>query len=145
MHCFLSGRCINNPTGGIYSALESLSCPPLIGKFQEALPACSEGGMPHFGAPGRWLKCGSFRASAGAGLSRLAEEEAKRLVEGALAAAKECVAANRTAHEGLSAELEARERLDGPALARWLQQVTAPASLRAFVLQGAPPAALHRR
>ena len=61
-----------------------------------------------------------------AGLSRLAEDEAKKLVEGALAAARDCVAANRQTHEGLSAELEARERLDGNALAAWLGQVTAP-------------------
>ncbi|EIE21197.1 ATP-dependent metallopeptidase Hfl [Coccomyxa subellipsoidea C-169] len=78
------------------------------------------------------------------GLGRLAEEEAKRLVEGALAAARDCVAANRRTHEGLSAELQAKERLDGNALAAWLGQVTAPASLRAFVLQGAFPA-LSRR
>lgn len=61
-----------------------------------------------------------------AGLSRLAEDEAKKLVEGALAAARDCVAANRRTHEGLSAELEARERLDGNALAAWLGQVTTP-------------------
>ncbi|KAK9902089.1 hypothetical protein WJX75_003893 [Coccomyxa subellipsoidea] len=78
------------------------------------------------------------------GLSRLAEDEAKKLVEGALAAARDCVAANRQTHEGLSAELEARERLDGNALAAWLGQVTAPPSLRAFVLQGAS-SALSRR
>lgn len=65
-------------------------------------------------------------------------------MEGALAAARDCVAANRRTHEGLSAELQAKERLDGNALAAWLGQVTAPASLRAFVLQGAFPA-LSRR
>ena len=65
-------------------------------------------------------------------------------MEGALAVARDCVAANRQTHEGLSAELEAQERLDGNALAAWLGQVTAPASLRAFVLQGVP-SALSRR
>jgi hypothetical protein len=48
------------------------------------------------------------------------------------------------AHDGLSRELEAKERLEGPDLARWLAQVVAPASLRAFILQGAMPA-LGRR
>ncbi|CAL8466132.1 g5668 [Coccomyxa elongata] len=78
-------------------------------------------------------------------LSRLAEEEAKRLVEGALAVAKDCVAANRKTHEGLSAELQHRERLEAADLAAWLARVTAPASLRAFVLQGTSPPALARR
>jgi hypothetical protein len=58
-----------------------------------------------------------------AGLSKLAENEAKRLVEAALAVAKDIVAANRQTHDGLSAELEEKERLEGQALRRWLSQV----------------------
>jgi ATP-dependent Zn protease len=73
------------------------------------------------------------------------EEEAKRLVESALAVAKDTVLANKRAHDGLSAQLEERERLDGPELAQWLGQVTAPNSLRQFVLQGVLPPAVARR
>jgi hypothetical protein len=48
------------------------------------------------------------------------------------------------AHAGLSRELEAKERLEGPDLARWLAQVVAPHSLRAFVLQGVIPSLARR-
>lgn len=80
-----------------------------------------------------------------AGLSRLVEEEAKKLVEAALAVAKDTVMANKRTHDSLSTALEERERLDGPALAQWLSQVIAPNSLRHFVLQGIAPAAVARR
>ena len=45
-------------------------------------------------------------------------------MEAALAVAKDIVAANRQTHDGLSAELEEKERLEGQALRRWLSQVS---------------------
>ena len=48
------------------------------------------------------------------------------------------------AHDGLSRELEAKERLEGPDLAQWLAQVVAPHSLRQFVLQGVIPSLARR-
>ena len=75
-----------------------------------------------------------------AGLSKLAEDEAKKLVEAALAVAKDIVLANQQTHAGLSRELEEKERLEGQALRHWLSQVNPTSSLRHFVLQGILPA-----
>ena len=75
-----------------------------------------------------------------AGLSKLAEAEAKKLVEAALAVAKDIVLANKQTHASLSRELEDKERLEGQALRHWLSQVTPTSSLRHFVLQGIMPA-----
>lgn len=47
---------------------------------------------------------------------RMVEQEVRGLCEGALWVAREVVAANRTLHERLSAELEREEKLEGPAL-----------------------------
>ncbi|CAL5228503.1 g11652 [Coccomyxa viridis] len=74
------------------------------------------------------------------GLSKLAEDEAKKLVEAALAVAKDIVLANKQTHAGLSRELEDKERLEGQALRHWLSQVNPTSSLRHFVLQGIMPA-----
>lgn len=75
-----------------------------------------------------------------AGLSKLAEDEAKKLVEAALAVAKDIVLANKQTHAGLSRELEEKERLEGQALRHWLSKVNPTSSLRHFVLQGVMPA-----
>ena len=75
-----------------------------------------------------------------AGLSKLAEDEAKKLVQAALAVAKDIVLANKQTHDGLSRELEQRERLEGPVLREWLSKVNPTPSLRHFVLQGVLPA-----
>ncbi|CAK0786015.1 hypothetical protein CVIRNUC_009228 [Coccomyxa viridis] len=74
------------------------------------------------------------------GLSKLAEEEARKLVEAALAVAKDIVLANKQTHDGLSRELEEKERLEGPDLRAWLSKVNPTSSLRHFVLQGVLPA-----
>lgn len=47
---------------------------------------------------------------------RLVEEEVRGLCEGALAAAREVVAANRALHGDLSGELEREEKLEGAPL-----------------------------
>jgi len=75
-----------------------------------------------------------------AGLSKLAEDEAKKLVIAALAVAKDIVLANKQTHDGLSRDLEQKERLEGQALRDWLSKVNPTDSLRHFVLQGVPPA-----
>ena len=61
-------------------------------------------------------------------------------MEAALAVAKDIVLANKQTHDGLSRELEEKERLEGPDLRAWLSKVNPTSSLRHFVLQGILPA-----
>lgn len=67
-------------------------------------------------------------------MGQLVEEEVKGLLDGALAAAKDVVTANRLLHSELSAMLEARERIDRAELAPLLARAQVPRSLREFVL-----------
>jgi hypothetical protein len=77
-------------------------------------------------------------------MAQVVEGEVKRLVEGALAVARDTVTVNGKKHEGLSRELESVERLDAPRLQAWLGSVEIPRSLRDFVLQGSLPRAIAR-
>ncbi len=65
------------------------------------------------------------------------EREARRLVEGALAAAVAAVRANAAAHAALAAALHEAERMDGYELERRVAGVVAPPELRAFLTEDA--------
>eukprot|EP00887_Chlorella_sp_A99_P001199 scaffold14.g1199.t1 len=88
---------------------------------------------------------GSSGVARGAGGGGLVEREVRLLCEGALAVAREVVASNARVHEGMSTQLQAEERLDGPALQAWLEQAVVPDALKAFVLRGEVPRAAAAR
>ncbi|KAG1677023.1 hypothetical protein FOA52_001192 [Chlamydomonas sp. UWO 241] len=72
----------------------------------------------------------------GAGVAAAVEAEVRSLISGALTAAMAALAANQRMHRDISTELEARERLEGVALAAMLEGVAVPGALSEFVLYG---------
>ena len=80
---------------------------------------------------------------------RLVEREVRLMCEGALAVAREVVAANAALHEGLSAQLQAEERLEGEALlvGGWVGGIRRQAAAPCHCDRGrraAAPASLRR-
>ncbi|KAJ9508976.1 hypothetical protein QJQ45_028321 [Haematococcus lacustris] len=76
---------------------------------------------------------GALGNSGGGGVPGLVETEVKALLDEALSCALDVIRVNASAHDGLSRALSSAERLEGPELARWLDQVAVPDSLRSFV------------
>uniref|UniRef100_A0A061R7E6 Cell division protease FtsH n=1 Tax=Tetraselmis sp. GSL018 TaxID=582737 RepID=A0A061R7E6_9CHLO len=72
-------------------------------------------------------------------LAQLVDSEVKALIDAALEVAIEAVSSNRTIQEGLSAELEELEKVEGEKLSTWLDGTQAPQRLRDFVLHGKLP------
>ncbi|WIA09703.1 hypothetical protein OEZ85_009088 [Tetradesmus obliquus] len=72
-------------------------------------------------------------------MATLVEAEVKALLAGALAVAVCVISANKGIHDGLSSLLTKQERVEGDALARWLENVEVPDVLRQYVLEGALP------
>ncbi|GFH30881.1 ATP-dependent zinc metalloprotease FTSH 9, chloroplastic [Haematococcus lacustris] len=79
---------------------------------------------------GMW---GALGNSGGGGVPGLVETEVKALLDEALSCSLDVIRVNASAHDGLSRALSSAERLEGPELARWLDQVAVPDSLRSFV------------
>uniref|UniRef100_A0A383V3V6 AAA+ ATPase domain-containing protein n=1 Tax=Tetradesmus obliquus TaxID=3088 RepID=A0A383V3V6_TETOB len=72
-------------------------------------------------------------------MATLVEAEVKALLAGALAVAVCVISANKGIHDGLSSLLTKQERVEGDALAHWLENVEVPDVLRQYVLEGALP------
>ncbi|KAG0555058.1 hypothetical protein KC19_12G141000 [Ceratodon purpureus] len=91
-----------------------------------SLATLSGGGLDETGGSFSWGKDQGHMAD-------LVQKEVRSLMQSALEVALLVIRSNPTALEGLGAQLEAEERLEGASLDEWLNMVTAPVELAAFL------------
>ncbi|GAB2274450.1 ATP-dependent zinc metalloprotease FTSH 9, chloroplastic [Dionaea muscipula] len=119
---------IRRATDMAYKAVAEYGLNQTIGPV--SLGTLSSGGIDesHAASPASW-----GRGDQGGQLVDLVQREVKVLLQSALEAALSVVRANPAVLEGLGAQLEEEEKVEGEELQKWLKLVVAPAELAIFV------------
>lgn len=115
---------IKRATDLAYKAVAEYGLNPDIGPI--SLATLSGGGLDETGGSFSWGKDQGHMAD-------MVQKEVRSLMQSALEAALLVIRSNPTALEGLGAQLEAEERLEGASLEEWLNMVNAPMELAAFL------------
>ncbi|KAK8939132.1 hypothetical protein KSP39_PZI011616 [Platanthera zijinensis] len=116
---------IKRATDIAYKAVAEYGLNQTIGPI--SLATLSSGGIDDSGGATAWAKDQGH-------LVDLVQREVKTLLQSALEVALSVVHANPTVLEGLGAQLEEKEVVEGEELKQWLKLVVAPAELRYFVI-----------
>lgn len=115
---------IRRATDMAYKAVAEYGLNENVGPI--SLVTLSNGGMDDSGGSVPWGRDQGH-------LVELVQKEVKLLLQTALEVALSVVRANPTVLEGLGAQLEEKEKVEGEELQRWLKLVVAPAELTFFV------------
>uniref|UniRef100_A0A7I4CH08 AAA+ ATPase domain-containing protein n=1 Tax=Physcomitrium patens TaxID=3218 RepID=A0A7I4CH08_PHYPA len=114
---------IKRATDLAYKAVAEYGLSPIIGPI--SLATLSGGGLDDTGSSFSWGKDQGHMAD-------MVQKEVRSLMNSALEMALLVIRSNPTVLEGLGAQLEAEERLEGDPLEEWLNAVHAPIELAAF-------------
>ncbi|KAL9320020.1 hypothetical protein ACSQ67_011859 [Phaseolus vulgaris] len=115
---------IRRATDMAYKAIAEYGLNQTIGPVSIAT-LCS-GGVDEFGGAVPWGRDQGH-------LVDLVQKEVQTLLQSALAVALSIIRANPTVLEGLGADLEEKEKVEGEELQKWLRMVVAPTELATFV------------
>ncbi|CAL5186055.1 unnamed protein product [Lathyrus oleraceus] len=115
---------IRRATDMAYKAIAEYGLSPTIGPV--SISTLSNGGMDESGGSVPW---GRDQGQ----LVDLVQKEVKALLQSALEVALSIVRINRTVVEGLGAQLEEKEKVEGEELQKWLRLVVAPTELAIFM------------
>jgi len=115
---------IKRATDMAYKAVAEYGLNQSIGPI--SLATLSGGGLDESGGTVPWAKDQGHMVD-------LVQREVKILLQSALAMALLVIRSNPTVLEGLGAQLEANEKLDGEVLREWLKLVVAPTELATFI------------
>jgi cell division protease FtsH len=115
---------IKRATDLAYKAVAEYGLSSTIGPI--SISTLSGGGLDETGGSFTWGKDQGRMAD-------MVQNEVRSLMQSALEAALLVIRSNPTALEGLGAQLEAEERLEGAILEDWLNTVNAPMELAAFI------------
>ncbi|KAL2650750.1 hypothetical protein R1flu_018878 [Riccia fluitans] len=115
---------IKRATDVAYKAVAEYGLSSSIGPM--SLGTLSNGGLDDSGSAFPWAKDQGHMVD-------LVQREVKSLLQSALAMALLVIRSNPTVLEGLGAQLEAEEKVEGEVLQEWLNSVVAPVELAAFI------------
>lgn len=115
---------IRRATDMAYKAVAEYGLSQTIGPI--SLATLSSGGLDDSGGAAPWARDQGH-------LVDLVQREVKLLLQSALEVALLVVRANPTVLEGLGAQLEEKEKVEGEELQKWLKLVVAPAELSLFI------------
>lgn len=115
---------IRQATDVAYKAIAEYGLNSLIGPV--SLATLSGGGLDNSNTAFPWAKDQGH-------VTNLVHKEVRSLLQSALSMALIVIRSNPTVLEGLGAQLEANDKVEGETLEDWLNQVVAPVELSAFV------------
>ncbi|XP_047157615.1 ATP-dependent zinc metalloprotease FTSH 9, chloroplastic-like isoform X2 [Vigna umbellata] len=115
---------IRRATDMAYKAIAEYGLNQTIGPV--SIATLSSGGVDEFGGAVPWGRDQGH-------LVDLVQKEVQTLLQSALAVALSIIRANPTVLEGLGADLEEKEKVEGEELQKWLRMVVAPTELATFV------------
>ncbi|KAG4377226.1 hypothetical protein GLYMA_18G065600v4 [Glycine max] len=121
---------IRRATDMAYKAIAEYGLNQTIGPV--SIATLSSGGIDESGGAVPWGRDQGH-------LVDLVQKEVQTLLQSALAVALSIIRANPTVLEGLGADLEEKEKVEGEELQKWLRLVVAPTELDAFVKGTQPP------
>ncbi|XP_014518298.1 ATP-dependent zinc metalloprotease FTSH 9, chloroplastic isoform X1 [Vigna radiata var. radiata] len=115
---------IRRATDMAYKAIAEYGLNQTIGPV--SIATLSSGGVDEFGGAVPWGRDQGH-------LVDVVQKEVQTLLQSALAVALSIIRANPTVLEGLGADLEEKEKVEGEELQKWLRMVVAPTELATFV------------
>eukprot|EP01018_Ginkgo_biloba_P028543 Gb_07582 [translate_table: standard] len=115
---------IKRATDMAYKAIAEYGLNQSVGPI--SLATLSRGGLDESGSTIPWAKDQGHVVD-------LVQNEVKSLLQSALATALIVIRSNPTVLEGLGAQLEENEKVEGEVLQKWLKLVVAPVELAAFI------------
>ncbi|KAJ7549807.1 hypothetical protein O6H91_07G070500 [Diphasiastrum complanatum] len=121
---------IKRATDVAYKAIAEYGLHPTIGPI--SIATLSGGGLDDTGTTFPWAKDQGPMVD-------LVQQEVSSLLQSALSMALSVIRSNPTVLEGLGAQLEAEEKVEGEVLQEWLNLVVAPMELAVFIRGGLLP------